>query len=318
MNNVNQNIESIKLDALKDYREKNNISVEVAADGMKVSKDFIHYIEAGSFEKLGAPTFIRGHLTNYSKVLGLDPQMILSQIPSQYLQSQQIKTSDAMGVSPLARVKRQSNHLGRYAVGTALLSMLCLSFYFIWDKWSVQKTRPAFDAISLSDDDGTENKKMTYSSLIPQVSGSGIAPQLGQDDPDLMADDKLTENAGTIDTPIESIDAGGDNSDADAKLQEETTEEDTLLQQNIISTGYTIKMQLAEQAWVSIKTVNGERIVHDLIGPGLREFHSEHPIHFRMGNVESMQLLINDAQVELGQFSDEDIADFSWPLNPSS
>ncbi|MGJ8664155.1 MAG: helix-turn-helix domain-containing protein, partial [Marinicella sp.] len=70
MNKETQNSGTINLDALKDYRKKQNISIETAADGMKVSKDYIRYIEAGHFEKLGAPTFLRGHITNYCKVLG--------------------------------------------------------------------------------------------------------------------------------------------------------------------------------------------------------------------------------------------------------
>ncbi|MGJ8664405.1 MAG: RodZ domain-containing protein, partial [Marinicella sp.] len=141
-------------------------------------------------------------------------------------------------------------------------------------------------------------------------------PGLTQESEDLnnqTTAEEATENDRI--TPTEAVGANDSNNEDEL---DDTADDGSLLPQNTISSVYTIKMELAEQAWVSIKTQNGEKIVHDLIGPGLREYHSDQPMHFRIGNVETLQLLINDNQVELSELSEEDIADFNWPLNPSS
>ena len=169
MNDKTRNDDSFNLANLAAYREQGKLSVEAVADEIKVSKDMILHIEAGRFEKLGAPAFLRGHLTNYSKAVGLDPQQVLDHVPAEFLRHQNLQLSGAMGSSPLARVKIQSNHFGRYAVGTALLGMLGLSFYFIWDKWSEPVTQSINPSLSITQESSDNNKKVTYSSLIPQA-----------------------------------------------------------------------------------------------------------------------------------------------------
>ncbi len=307
-----KNPEITELSALKKIREKQKLTIETVADGMKVSRDFIRYIEAGNFDKLGAPTFLRGHITNYCKVVGVDPQQVLSLVPIQYLQHHDLQTADALGASPLAKVRRQSNHFGRYAVGTALLGMLTLSFYFIWDKWSLPKRSMSDTPVDLAleaDDKGTD-KKITYSSLLPQVTGPNLSNSAS--DEDIINVDSLEDSAGE---PAEDLQQGVDEEQSESEDSDltvaaiESVDNPTAI--------YSIKMQLEEQAWVSIKTLDGDQIVHDLIGPGLREYQSDKPLHFRIGNAKKLQLLINEDPVELNQLIKRDIADFEWPLNPS-
>ncbi len=306
------NPEITEISALKNIREKQKLTIETVADGMKVSRDFILYIEDGKFDKLGAPTFLRGHITNYCKVIGVDPQEVLSLVPVQYLQHHDLQTADALGASPLAKVRRQSNHFGRYAVGTALLGMLTLSFYFIWDKWSLPKRSLSDTPVDLaleSNDQGTD-KKITYSSLLPQVTGPNLSNSTP--DEDLINVDSLDDSAdeSAEDSPQEVEQESNEPEDSDLTV---AAVEPTKNQAAI----YSIKMQLEEQAWVSIKTLDGDKIVHDLIGPGLREYQSDKPLHFRIGNAKKLQLLINEDPVELNQLIKRDIADFEWPMNPS-
>ncbi len=302
------NTEDINIASLSALREQKNISLEAVADEIKVSKDFVRYIETGTFDKLGAPTFLRGHITNYCKTLGINPKLILSQVPQELLQHQKLKTSDAVGASPLARVRRQSNHLGRYVVGTALLGMLGLSFYFVWDKWSITQPDRMSGLVDLNADavdQADTDKKITYSSLIPQVNS------VEQQGADSQTDTALDDSEEDLLPDALPVVTEQDDSEA--------VDENTPLQAAADSaSGFSIKMDLQEQAWVSIKTIDGEKVVHDLIGPGLLEYHSDQPMHFRIGNAKKMQLFINDDAVDLNQLTNKDVADFSWPLNPNS
>lgn len=314
MNNSTENPEVNELSSLKEIREKNQLSVEQVAEGMKVSKDFVRHIEAGLFEKLGAPTFLRGHITNYSKVLGLDPAQVLALVPPQFLKHQELRTAEAMGASPLARVRRQSNHLGRYAVGTALLGMLALSFYFIWDKWSVPERSLSDSAVNLAaNDDTKQDKTITYSSLLPQVTG----PQQNQPADQGTADEAPVEVEEHDTTANHGGDDQGEEPEAEGSQPPMVLAQQSSSIEPLVAPVYAIRMELTEQAWVSIKTLDGESIVSDLIGPGLREYQSNEPMHFRIGNATKLQLMINDSPVELGDVIKRDVADFEWPLNPS-
>lgn len=300
MNNSTQHDEKLELKELKKHRKQKKLTIQAVADGMKVSKGFVHHIEAGNFANLGASTFVRGHITNYCKVLGLQPAVVLAQIPEQFLQHQQLKTSDAMGGSPLSRVRVQSNNFGRYAVGTALLGMLSMSFYFVWDKWSLPTGDLDNQNLAITQDNAEDSgeKKITYSSLIPQVSGPNYEINT---------------------TELSATEKGGITDNAQQPITSELSAELELNRENSQNTAvYSVVMQFDEQAWVSIKTLDGESIVQDLLGPGMRAFQISEPVRFRIGNAQKLQLSINDNAVELAPLTNKDIADFQWPLEPNS
>jgi cytoskeletal protein RodZ len=324
MNTSTQDKDQLDLHELKKIREKQRFTEQAVADGMKVSINFVHYIESGEFEKLGAPTFVRGHVTNYCKVLGIEPNKVLAQIPSQVLQHQNLQTSDALGSSPLSHVRRQSSYLGRYAFGTALLGMLCMSFYFVWDKWSITNdTQMNQDLVSSQVSiESTGEKKMTYSSLIPQVSG----PNFEVIQPNEVSSNQVDENGEPLFTDETSTEdqSNGVSTNVETESDEISSDSQTPVitvdssSQGGATTAYSIVMKFEEQAWVSIKTLDGDHIVQDLLGPGTREFQVTEPVHFRIGNAQKMQLSINNNTVELAPVIKKDIADFKWPFEPNS
>ncbi len=333
MNNQTKNTDTLELNQLKSHRENQQLSVQAVADSMKVSRDLIARIESGEFDKLGAPTFVRGHISNYCKVVGLEPSSILAQIPVQYLTHQELQTSNAMGGSPLSHVRRQSNHLGRYAIGTGLLGMLCMSFYFVWDKWSQPNVSQIQQDIIISqgDEEVDGKKKITYSSLIPQVTGPNLNSEqpvnaLSDNDsaigvPTLTTDEDISTDSDidAAETPDEDTEGEQETDQLMASDTETTTDNSAVTDRSELMTSkYAIVMEFEEQAWVSIKTLDGELVIQDLLGPGLKEIEVDEPVHFRIGNATKMQLSINDDSVELAPLTRQDIADFNWPLEPSS
>lgn len=323
---MKNSIQEHSIEKLQSIREEQDMSVSYVAGMMKVSQDFIHAIESGDFEQLGAPTFVRGHIMNYCKVIKIDPQHILSQIPSQLLQHQQLQTSNAMGSSPLARVRRQSNHFGKYAIGTALLGMLCLSFYFVWDKWSMPQPTDSVNDIAIAQNSEDGEEQITYSSLIPQVVGPKPQPEVRET---AQPQDSTSNEADAVEStevvPVSPVQVDESNDDAitdeefaNAEPVNEDSPSAVEVELSETLSGYAIRLDLQEQAWVSIKTQNGESVVQDLLGPGINEFKSDEPLQFRIGNADQLTLSINNQPVELAPHTTKDVADFKWPLEPNS
>ncbi|MCB1584100.1 MAG: DUF4115 domain-containing protein [Xanthomonadales bacterium] len=306
----------IDIKQLKSIRENQGMTIESLAESLKITRDFVHYIESGDFGKLGAPTFVKGHVKNYCKALGISFDEVLLQIPIQYLQSQTRLTSEAMGVSPLAKVKRRSNHLGRYAVGTALLGMLALSFYFVWDKWTIPG-KGTDTNLQLAENNGSEKKNgknVTYSSLIPQVK----LQEESDDKVDNYVEDETTEILSDAVSGYKLTDESeGELSAADIEQNIENTEQQEQLLGVLQSQAkYSIELQLSEEAWISIKTNDGSKIEHDLVKAGAYTYQSDQPLHFRIGNAKNAQVKINEDVIDLNQFMKKNIADFNWPKDP--
>ncbi len=64
---------------LRSARESNNVSLEDAANDVKISKRYLEALEEGNYSVLPAPVYIKGFLSNYAKYLGLDSKSILEQ-----------------------------------------------------------------------------------------------------------------------------------------------------------------------------------------------------------------------------------------------
>lgn len=301
----------IEISQLKSIREQKNVSIETLAETLKVTRDFIKYIESGQFEKLGAPTFVKGHVSNYCRALGLPYETVLQQIPEKHLTTPTLQTPDALGVSPLARVKRRSSHLGRYAVGTALLGMLALSFYFVWDKWRFPSQKDDLN-LQLTDSNNSNDKKngknVTYSSLIPQVKLQGEQKSSTSDE-GVEEDEQLDSVDDVSETQHQVNEAGEETIDDVNQSEQQLTPIQAEAQ-------YSIQLQLTEDAWVSIKTHDGNKIEHDLVKAGEYLYSSDQPLHFRIGNATKAQVKINDNLINLNDFMSRDIADFDWPKDP--
>src|SRR3954471_17432291 len=67
-------------------REELNLSVSDVARHLKLSPAQVEALEAGAYERLPGPVFVRGFLRNYAKLLGIDPQPLLRSIDSQSAQ----------------------------------------------------------------------------------------------------------------------------------------------------------------------------------------------------------------------------------------
>lgn len=63
---------------LKHLREQKNLSVQDIASRLNLETRIIDAIENSNFEMLSAATYVRGYLRSYAKILGADPETIIS------------------------------------------------------------------------------------------------------------------------------------------------------------------------------------------------------------------------------------------------
>jgi cytoskeleton protein RodZ len=74
----NQDIRISAGEQLKHLREQKNFSVQDIASRLNLEARIIEAIEQNEFEKLSAATYARGYLRSYAKILGADPDTIIS------------------------------------------------------------------------------------------------------------------------------------------------------------------------------------------------------------------------------------------------
>lgn len=311
--------ESIQITELAQYRKKQGLSQQQIADAIRISRTAVKHLEEGRFDQLGAAPYIRGHIINYCRQVGIDHQQILSQLPSELLRHQNVQRAKNLLPNNISKVKIKTGNFGRYLAGTGLLTVLLFSVYFIWDK--ANPFQPPRDNNNLTL--GQSNQQtITYSSMLPPVSEESYQEPTQSDDTAIesrqpeAAMNEAVENSSPEDTKFDT-----ETLPSPSKSEEITVKEqnDPIPEQQQLAATHTfnIEFELAEQAWVSIKTEQGEKVIQDLIGPGQRSYHSDNPMTFKIGNAEQVTLRINGETVKLGPFTKKNVANFHWPQTES-
>ena len=62
---------------LREEREARSLSIRQAASELHVDSLLLDALEHDDFERIGAPIFVKGHLRNYARLLGLDPKPLV-------------------------------------------------------------------------------------------------------------------------------------------------------------------------------------------------------------------------------------------------
>jgi cytoskeleton protein RodZ len=64
--------------ALREAREALGLNVDEVAHELHLSREVVLALEAGDYEMLGAPVFIRGHLRSYARLVGLSEDKVVA------------------------------------------------------------------------------------------------------------------------------------------------------------------------------------------------------------------------------------------------
>ena len=108
---------------LRQARESRGLSVEEAAQALRLSARIVTALEECAFERLPGPTYVRGYLRNYAQFLGLAPQPLVDAYSRLPQATQQV---DMTAPAPVRQVT-SSDMLVRLGTGVVVLVMFGLA-----------------------------------------------------------------------------------------------------------------------------------------------------------------------------------------------
>ncbi len=287
---------------LKTLRIDKGLSIEEIAEELKLSTDVIKKLESGQFSELGAFPYVRGYLSNYTKLLGVDAQPYIDLVPKTEINIPLVNTSHSMAKG--IKLKRRSKSVMSYALGTSILIAVSVSGWFVLKNY--MKSSRSAQSIEIVNTDSLEitpQKNNTLDNEIESVKDdnyhySSLIPSL----------DKSDDSEGSVETQEQSSQSNVDdiiNLEMPQKVEQETLQ--------LPSSKYTISITAAQTSWVKVENFDGNKLHNDLLKPGTIVLESEKPVHFRIGNTKNVKIEINGKVLKLSDFSKKNIADFNWP-----
>lgn len=276
--------------ALAAARRANNLSVADVARQLKLSVTQIEALEAGAFEKLPGPVFVRGFIRSYARMLKLDPEAVLRWVDPG------VPTPVVSGLAaslqreipfPRATARRWPG----YAMAALLLVGGLAAYEFYWGEpgFTVLKNPPAANPVPAMPD------------LPVPAAAEPTAVTGGPAEPGPVAS---AEPAVAGETNV----AGDHN-------QAQPPQAATPDAGKAVASGegaYSLQFVFDEKSWVEIRDGSGKVIFSQLNQPdSKKQIYGKPPFALVIGNARGVRLTYNDKPVDLAPHIKVDVARFT-------
>ncbi len=327
-------------------REDAGFSTSQLADAMCLSEEVIHHLENEEFDQLAEPPYVRGYLRNYAKLGDSDPNELISryealrgadasELDYHMKTSANIDITKRKSMSP---VWAQLILLAMLIGGISLLAMIPgvnQWFKTTWSSLSTQLQAPNNESgsnplltgslpvpVPLPDSDIPANTNTTNLPLNTGNTQSNNKPENNDEDTEnVNPANNQTENAIETVATTEATTTTTDNSQEVANT-ETTSATDTASNTEQIEPQETpvsgssdqlkIKLVFNKDVWLRIRNKDNKTVFEGLNKLGTnKDLTIEKPLTFRVGNAQGLSLFVDDKAVDISQYINGSIANFT-------
>ncbi|WP_062268796.1 helix-turn-helix domain-containing protein [Endozoicomonas arenosclerae] len=272
-------------------RQKAGLSVEQAADQLKVPESYILAIESNDFEKLPGLVFARGYVRSYARILELDCDAVVDHF-DRYTGDSGVDTPHLKAGAPVSNRRPMSPAL---AWGATLLTVVLVGAgsYYGWN--SDKRTASEPEAVSqqqapviIEPDEISEDEELLPAQIdFDELETEGVDPEV-ESEPESQVD-SISEEAdepglAEVTEPQVSV------SPAVVQLEEpsQAVTGDSLVR---------LAIQFAEDCWVQIKDMSGNSLYTDVQKAGSNlDLEVPASVQVRFGNVNGVAELQFDGR----------------------
>jgi cytoskeleton protein RodZ len=259
-------------------REKLSLSQKDIATRLNLKEEYIVALDVNDFDKLPAPTYVRGYIRNYARAINLNADSLI------YLYEGVAEAPPE--ILPDVKPAVQASSRDRPVKAMTYLVTFTLVFLLIaW--WQGQNiVNPGFFSINQKTSQGGKYPGgFTYTYDV--VNHAEI---LEVSDLDELGQDKL------INMKIVDL----DESDSTTPANPDTPANSGIL-----------KLKLSAESWVEVFDASGERLYRDLAKPGeIISITGTAPLSVKLGNARAVFVTFNGKTFDTGEYTKAGVARF--------
>ena len=324
---------------LRDARIARNLELEEVAARLHLHLNTIARIEADDYDALPAPTFVRGYLRGYARMLDIAPDKILGAY-----------NSHEFDPPPLVRDISNTEEVRSTDVSFRLATYLILAVVVIlvvlwWQNQNTGNLRTAAtdtvtsmfetltetssgtqemeeDALVSEDTEaGDESSAATFSALDAQTSEAPEQDQDSETTTDTVQvgpttpDEETTE---AIDSTMDTDTLESNETQSEPSLQSaieapaltETTESDV----DVAAGTNTLRIEVGAETWMEIYDGDNKKLYYDLARAGKTvEISEAGPMRVLLGNTTDVTIEYNGIRFDLAPYTIAGVARFRVP-----
>ncbi len=283
---------------LRTQREKQGLSAQEIAKRTHLDIKIVESIEQDSDEGMPAATYVRGYLRSYAKIVGVDPDHIITlynsdsphpppEILPEVKQPSQISSSD--------KPVKAFTYL--ITLGLVLLLLIWYQSNFVVETSTINEpenynSKTRINGVDITYDIVNHPSSWQSPKDIPEVESTSPAPVLHDDTLELQSDNG-EQTLGIL--PVEGIDDKTPSS--------------------VTGSGPdTIDLELKRDSWIEIFDANDKRLFHDLALSGEKySIHGTAPFNVLFGFSPGVVMKFNGKAFNHSRYSNNGIARFKLP-----
>jgi cytoskeleton protein RodZ len=279
---------------LRQAREAKSVSVETAAKDLRLEVRYLAALEAGDFERIPGPVFVRGYLRTYGRYLNVAPEPLVAAYDQQHLgeQPRLTRIGPKPGASPLGlRISwpaLRSVALG--VIGLVVIGgLVALVYQYV--------QRPASPTLETGAADSMASEALTLPLPRLETAPSAVlAPALVDAAPPLAttAEPPVTATEDFAPTPPPAV------STAQAAAQA------------------TLTLEFSRDSWVEVSDANERRLFNAVGKAGDKQtLTGTPPLSIVLGFAPGVRVAYNGQPVDLGAYSKGQVARFTLGDKPA-
>lgn len=298
---------------LSEARKKLSLSTEDVATKLNFKKCLVENIERDTFDQKLPATFNRGYLRNYSKLVNIDVDEVLSAYDM--LGVAEAQRSEMQSFSNLTEKQAEHSRLMwlSYFIAAILFGLMIL--------WWQQEPKQSVEETKITDQITSAINKVSdtvtpLAALTAQTEHSESSPNSNNELNEVTAPDlDLTEESPTLNT-IPELTESADNSTEVLTSELGRTEVENSTLETVVVKLSTAVFTFSGDCWVNIYDATGERIAWGVKKSGyVMTVQGVPPLKITLGKPELAEIVFNELPVDMSGFSAGNIAKFNLPLS---
>lgn len=278
---------------LSNERIKRGISIQQAADYLKLSRSQIEALEADDFDRLPGATFVRGFVRNYAKYLELDPAYLMT-LMDEHVPSVVQNANAAAMAAQQAEVEAEADTPA--SLSSASASMNSTESSKMSGKWWILVLLALAGGAYFAMGD------------LPSFSDTQRQPEQVQEteQAETVVESNETQH-NEASAPVE----GSEDSATDSNSENTTPSAENTAQnatQNASDSAITnvpegmevLKISPRQDSWMEVRDARGERLIYGIQTSGrTREVAGKPPFKLTIGNATEVDVIYKNEVVSL-------------------
>lgn len=274
-------------------REKLSFSQKDIASRLNLREAVIAALDANDFDKLPAPTYVRGYIRSYARVINLNADSLINlyegvaEAPPEILPD----------VQPVVQASSRDNPVKAM---TYLVTFTLVILIIAW--WQGQHI--------VSTDFFASNTKTSSGGKYPGGFTYTYDVVNHPDTLELSEIDEL-DNSGLKDMKIVDLSKTSESKPDDILSIEDSLNLNAQTNLNILANSDTLKMELTAESWVEVYDVLGEKLYRGLAKPGEKiSIIGTAPLSVKLGNARAVSVNFNGKAFDTSTYTKAGVARF--------